>query len=64
MSETKFVQVRCPTHTPQGTCNRWQHEVADDATGEIRFRCKHCKITTVMWSSEASIPVGLRHVRV
>lgn len=57
---SEYVQVRCPTFTPQGTCNRWQHEVADDAMGKIRFRCKHCKETTIMWSSEAGIPVGLR----
>jgi hypothetical protein len=57
----KFVQVRCPTPTPLGTCNRWQHEVADDATGLIRFKCKHCKETTIMWSSQAAVPVGLRH---
>ena len=57
---TKFVQVRCPTPTPNGSCNRWQFEVGSTMCGPLRFRCKHCKETTVAWSSQLSIPVGLR----
>jgi hypothetical protein len=55
-----FVQVRCPTPTAQGPCNRWQFRVEQPAMGRLEFRCKHCKETTVLWSSEASLPIGLR----
>lgn len=56
----RLVQVRCPTPTPHGVCNRWQFEIGSTNTGPLQFKCKHCRETTLMWSSQVSIPVGLR----
>lgn len=56
----RFVQVRCPTPTAQGICNRWQFEVSSTMSGPVRFKCKHCRETTVVWTSQMSVPVGLR----
>lgn len=56
-----LVQVRCGTPTVNGVCNRWQFQVGAEGTGRLEFRCKHCKETTLMWSSEASLPIGQRN---
>lgn len=56
---THFVQIRCPTITVHGSCNRWQFEIASTMTGPVRFRCKHCKETSVVFTSEAVREVSL-----
>jgi hypothetical protein len=49
-----LVKVRCPTPTPRGSCNRWQFEVSDNLPDGIvhQYRCAHCKVTTMVWSSQ------------
>lgn len=61
----RFIQIRCPTLTQHGICNRWQHEIgADTPDGvAIRFRCKHCKETTLTWSSQVTRAMASAHAR-
>lgn len=59
------AQVRCPTPTVRGVCNRWQFSIEHDHPDghAFQFRCSHCKITSIVWSSQVTSKAHAHAIR-